>query len=593
MIRVLLAVAVFVAVASGFLFVACENVDVAVAPIASALGPAPVLNLGGGNALTLPAQRHLVRIGTTLLLALQQDGADGHKLGMFRSDDDGRSWRRLGDLAQDPSDRDTADLVVVGQDVALVSSFEGPTLAGSTAHDVWFQWWRHRASGEWTPDPAVKIFDSTSGATGYYRAELTVDSRGRLWAQAFLLQANGTSTSPLAVSSDGGTSFTVQPSLVTLPFRGGGRLAALGSKLIFVYDGHDAAQPAHFRLRADSDPLATWGPETQAFAEGIYHGAALSAVGDGAGGLHLVYKDKNQSLWYRRFDGAAFGRAQLLENVSEWELQAALTRLGGDLVVFYNRVYTSGSYDEVRARTLRAGVWSAPALLDSSRSFKGYPAAVELLPTSVSTVPCLFGVTPDANQAGRATLYGIDWTATPPPPADLATGGGPLFSDAFNRNIPPDNGLGAGWSVAAGWWFTDGRAVSDSDSGDRATAAVSCADCRVQARVVGFGVAETGIFVRGSGADRYELVLLGSGRLRIRRLRSGAATTLGEAASGIASLGEPATIALDARGATLQASVDGVTKLSVTDATPLTAAGAAGLVTSSAGVAFDDFAVSR
>src|SRR5436305_2094490 len=82
---------------------ACDRRDDAnVVPRASALSPRPLMNIGGGNALTLPAQRHLVRIGGTLLLALQQDGADGHLLGMFRSDDDGQSWRRLGDIVQDP-----------------------------------------------------------------------------------------------------------------------------------------------------------------------------------------------------------------------------------------------------------------------------------------------------------------------------------------------------------------------------------------------------------------------------------------------------------------------------------------------------------
>lgn len=63
------------------------------APALTSLGYAPVADIGGGNALTLPAQRHLVRIGSTLLLALQQDGAGALGLGMFRSDDDGASFR--------------------------------------------------------------------------------------------------------------------------------------------------------------------------------------------------------------------------------------------------------------------------------------------------------------------------------------------------------------------------------------------------------------------------------------------------------------------------------------------------------------------
>ena len=42
----------------------------------------------------------------------------------------------------DRTERDTPDLIAVGNDIALVYSFEGPTLSGSVRHDVFFQWWR-------------------------------------------------------------------------------------------------------------------------------------------------------------------------------------------------------------------------------------------------------------------------------------------------------------------------------------------------------------------------------------------------------------------------------------------------------------------
>src|SRR5437764_10632626 len=113
------------------LFLAACKDSTPAAPAISALGSAALLPIGGGNALTLPAQRHLVRIGSTLLLALQQDGAGGHWLRMFRSDDGGRSWRAIGALADSSVDRHTADMIVVNQDVALVTSYEGPTLSGS------------------------------------------------------------------------------------------------------------------------------------------------------------------------------------------------------------------------------------------------------------------------------------------------------------------------------------------------------------------------------------------------------------------------------------------------------------------------------
>src|SRR6185312_14509249 len=238
------------------------------APVVSALGSAALLPIGVGNALTLPAQRHLVRIGGTMLFALQQDGADGHMLGMYRSDDNGGSFQYVGPIQDTSVDRDTADMVVVGQDIALVYSYEGPDLVGSTAHDVYFQWWRHR-NGTWSPDPAVKIFDSTSSSNGFYRAELAIDSLGRYWVQAFYLESDGSATAHIAVSSDGGASFTEEPTLGNIPYRGGGRLLSVGTRLVFVYDGHDdGTHPAHYRVRDDSAPLDAWQPDTIAFDEG-------------------------------------------------------------------------------------------------------------------------------------------------------------------------------------------------------------------------------------------------------------------------------------------------------------------------------------
>jgi hypothetical protein len=594
-----------VAVTAIALFVCCSRtVEELAAPLTQSVAPVAIATIGGGNALTLPAQRHLLRMGSTLLLALQQD--DGNQLGMFRSDD-GSTFQRLGDLAQSSGDRDTADLLAVGNDVALVSSYEGPDLVGSTLHDVWFQWWRYNGV-TWIAQTPVRVFDSTSSATGYYRAELAIDSKGRIWIQTFFLGANGSSSSPIAVSSDGGASFAPQPSLVTLGFRGGGRIASLGSRMLFVYDGHDdGTGVAHFRLRSDGDPLASWGPETLAFSdgEGIYHGAALSAVGDGAGGLHLFYKDKNMVLWYRLFSGASFGARQLVEDQGDWELQPASTRLGSDVVVFYNRVITTGTHDEVRARLLHGGVLGAPLVMDSSNGFKGYPASVDVLPTSVSSVPCVWGVTPDANSGGQAEIYRVDWSPTPPPPPDMATprdlasppvdlasSGGTIFSDSFSRSIPPDQGLGANWSIQAGAWYDDGRAVTDSSAGNRAVVpSVSCADCTVAASVITFGAGEAGPIGRVSASGWYELVLDASGNLILRRRAGATATILAQGASGLAALDEPAQLSLAMSGGSLIGSVGGVAKLHANDASPLPA-GAPGLTAQKAGTPFDDFTVS-
>ena len=433
---------------------------------------------------------------------------------MFRSDDDGGSFRRIGAIQDNPIDRDTADLVVVGSDIALVYSYEGPELTGSTAHDVWFQWWRQR-SGSWSPDPAVRVFDSTSGANGYYRAELAIDSVGRIWVQSFFLENDGSSTGAIALSSDGGAHFSTQAPLVKLPFRGGGRLSSLGSKLLFVYDGHDdGSHAAHFRIRNDSAPVGSWGAEQLAFSEGIYHGAALSAVTDGHGGMHLAYKDKDQLLWYRFFDGAGFGARQLIEDVGEWELQPAITRVGDDLAIFYNRVIASGFDDEVRVRTLHAGQLSAPTVLDSSLGVQGLPGVGRRAADDGDECALLLRrhvrrqqrrpgdavhdwMDRDDAAAERPGDAAAERSGDDAAPSDLAQPtGGVLFSDNFNRQIAPDNGLGANWSIGAGLWYSDGRAISDQDGSDLAGEKVAaCRDCAVQASVVTFGT-DGGVYLR-------------------------------------------------------------------------------------------------
>src|SRR6266446_9792113 len=131
--------------------------------------PQNVIGAGGGNALTLPAARHVVRLDpqngkpATWLLAVQQDGADGHWLSMYRSTDEAQTWSWYAPIQDACCERDTPDLVQVGMDVALAFSYEGPDIGGSTAHDVYFQWWRWNESADWAPR-------SRSGPTSSRRA---------------------------------------------------------------------------------------------------------------------------------------------------------------------------------------------------------------------------------------------------------------------------------------------------------------------------------------------------------------------------------------------------------------------------------------
>jgi hypothetical protein len=565
----------------------------------------PIVSIRGGNALTLPAQRHTLRMtppgsGPVWLLAVQQDGRDGRGLGFYRSEDEGLSWTYFAPIQNDPSERSTADLLQVGDDIALVYSFEAPALSGSARRDVYFQWWRYKSHKRtWVPEPPVLVFDSTSASSAYFRAELARDSRGRIWVQAFRLESGGRSTAVVAVSSDGGASFAQQHPLATLPRRGGGRLLSLGDRLIFVYAMHEGFQPTRYRIRSDSAELDSWEPAKVAFSEGIYHGAALSAVATPEGGMHLVYKDEGERLAYRYFDGTAFGNRQVLVSNGDWTLQPATTLIGEDLWVFYNRPVALNRHYELTMRVLRNGTFSSPRVLDGSVTFKAYLNAAERLPAGYPHAFCFYGKTANVYATGSVAraFAGIPPSPQGQPPTDGpdAGYGTALFADSFDRH---ERTLGPNWVQLRGLWLTESRGgISDQHGGNYALAkAAPCDDCQVQARVVGFGVTETALVLRATGAageDRYELMLRGNGMLQIRRWKSGSLSVLAEAPSGLR-LNEYAQLSLSASGdgpVTLSASVNGQPFLSATDAGvgALRSPGAAGLWATHAGVAFEDF----
>jgi hypothetical protein len=368
--------------------------------------------VASGNALTTPAQRHLVRVprggsSPALLTAVQQGGASGRTLGLFRSTDGGQTWRHEGGLAG-ASSTDRADLLVVGDRVASLVSVETPDghgVGGSTERDVTFQWWGY-ASGEdrFRPGRQVTVFDSRSDSTAYYRAQLARDSKGRLWAQAFKRESDGTSTLVLAVSTDGGGSWQQQEPLARgIKPRAGGRLIASGGRLLMVWGTHGCCDAGRYRVRSDGASIGSWS-STQTFApEGLYHGAALSAVADGAGGVHLVYKDLGENLRYRRFGGSGWGGAVTLEGNGDWALQPATTRVGDTLVVFYNRPWSNGDGYDLVVKRVRDGRVVGSAGLGSVRGFAGYPAGVDVMPSG-TTLPFLLGTEPSGG-GNRVLAY--------------------------------------------------------------------------------------------------------------------------------------------------------------------------------------------
>lgn len=171
-------------------FVAAVALAVSPAVSAELLLESTIAAVGGANALSTPAARHLVRMDSgTYLLALQRDAEDsGSGLTLDRSDDDAQTWSFYASINPRAADRHTADAIKVGDDLAMVESFDAPSIVPDPdldpARKVYFQWWRSDGAGEWRPQPPVTVFDPAPG-TAYHRGEVAVDAAGRVWVQAF------------------------------------------------------------------------------------------------------------------------------------------------------------------------------------------------------------------------------------------------------------------------------------------------------------------------------------------------------------------------------------------------------------------------
>jgi hypothetical protein len=423
---------------------------------AQAISRATIASVGGANALSTPAARHLVRMDSgTYLLALQRDGAlPNTGLSFYRSDDDGRSWRFYAPMNPSALERHTADILRVGGDLAVVTSFDGPSMLPDPRLDpprkVYFQWWRTDGAQDWLPQASAAVFTPAVGVA-YHRGELAADSRGRIWVQAF--KRGATSCDPasnpkcavcgatvgngdnygnevvVSVSTDGGRTFAPERSLGTTLCRAGGRLISVGTKILMIWNDYSANENGtrivtRFVERDAGDPLSAWSSPKDAFpdepADGIYHGAAMSAVAEG-NSVHVVYKDQNQMrLWYRRFDAltGTFGaRVQIDDSVQDWALQPATTLRDGELFVFANHRLAESRY-ETRMWRLSSGFGAAQATaLPPDAAFHGYPALPEAVPAWVRTLPYVHARAPTAASAGDEVAVRI---ALDPPAAVLS-----------------------------------------------------------------------------------------------------------------------------------------------------------------------------
>jgi hypothetical protein len=414
----------------------------------SPAAPAEVTQVATGNALSTVAQRHLVRLAPTgqpaaWLLAAQRgsgDGGDGPGLHFYRSDDEGQSWSHYAPIAQEASGASqlhlSTDLVVDGTDVAAVISYDTtntsmPADPQDPDRKVYFQWWHHDGARDWRPGPLVTVA-SPADRHAYHRAELAIDSRGRLWVLAFYRGPCDTSagvtcsdTLRLWMSADRGQTFQAQPNLDEQPVIGGGRLISLGRGLLVIWGDYSYADPALMRLRNDDDPVERWQAPVAAFDDGdsIYHGAALSAVADGQGGLHLVYKNRDQALVYRHFDGQRFGEGQPVDgaDAADWALQPALTLHGRGLYVCTNHVVDPDQTNALHAWRLDGGVASEDLVLDDAADFKTYPTAPEVLPGEVPVIPCAYSANGASDVELKVALRAVPSEPLPSGRPDMPT----------------------------------------------------------------------------------------------------------------------------------------------------------------------------
>ena len=188
--------------------------------------------------------------------------------------------------------------------------------------------------------------------------------------------------------------------------------------------------------------------------------------------------------------------------------------------------------------------------------------------------------------AGAAAVVAVGLFVTA---AQAAT----LFDDNF------DDGNAAGWTTSGGSWsvVTDGSpAYRQSSTGADAKAqagSTGWVDYTVTAQVkpVSFGSATraAGIAARAQNmTNYYSLVLVGAGRVELRRTASGGTTVLASAATTVTP-GVAYQLALVAAGSALRGSVNGTPLVSATDAT--FPAGRIGLIASFTHALFDNVQV--
>lgn len=398
------------AVALGVLAQSCagmeEDIEHAEEGVLSLEATTAITRVSRTSSLSTPAQRHMVRIvpepgaPAVLLLAVDKGSVSPRGLHWYRSDDDGLTWRQYAPILES-SLHMTADAIVVGNDVHIVVSYDTPnTEFPSDSRDpdrkVYYQRWRFDGEDDWRPDP-LETLAEPSGSRAYHRAEIQRDSHGRLWAMAWLRDTcpdtagwECADTIRVWVSEDDGATWRGQQDLFRQMSIGGGRILHLGSRMV-IFWGRYSTAPAQWMWRDDGEPIGTWhGPENLfPDDDAIYHGSALSAVGDGRGGISLVYKGVSERLYYREYDGQIWGPRVQVSGASHYSTQPAVTRRGDDVYLCLLHLVSTSRY-EVRSFSVSEGL-DRYEVLAAPETKSGYPTAPEAVGLDAPRIPCAYG----------------------------------------------------------------------------------------------------------------------------------------------------------------------------------------------------------
>ena len=411
------------------------------------------------NGTTLPFQRHVVRVGPagagngTYAAAVQENGANGLGLVLYRSADGGATWTEDQLLQGDPTVRDVADLLpdANGAGFCLVYGVEPQSLqfTADSRFDIVFLHERQSSSGAFTMDLGPVTVVAPGGNQGWFRPAITRDSLGVLHVSASLRRSDGSFEWDVFTSTDGGASWGNEEQLATHPSTiVGGRVDAQGSKVVAIFDARDPVTPGRYRVRPAGAATGQWGPSTAFAPEGLYHAGAFSVTVGTDGILHLGYSDKNtEALRYRSFDGTSWSSSLVIEGTGWWANQPALSHMGADLVYSWNHLNNG---DWMRMEYLRKinGVWdSAPTVVDDVQVFKGYTNALDEVPQGE---PLQLLWSQDAPAGGTPQIVAAQpytWPSSSPPPPPP----------------PPPTGGPAGW-----WTFDEGAGSTAFDSSGNA-----------------------------------------------------------------------------------------------------------------------------